>query len=147
MGLRDVDLCVLLGAQVQSLVASDGQVELLETLGGHAVQEAFDRDDPGLLEGIDLCRGDARLLHGVDHAGLDGDPVQRAGLVSVGVEEQRVVWPRVPTELRTKRPQLLLKGLLDGVVVVEVKRLGHARYPLFSLVQAVGGEPWTPRGG
>jgi hypothetical protein len=41
-------------------------VELLDPLGGHAVQEAFDRDDPGLLEGIDLCRGDARPLHGVD---------------------------------------------------------------------------------
>jgi hypothetical protein len=35
MGLRDVDLCVLLSAQVQSLVASDGQVELLEPLRGH----------------------------------------------------------------------------------------------------------------
>jgi hypothetical protein len=93
MGLRDVDLRVLLGAQVQSLVAPDGQVELLEPLGGHAVQEASDRDDSRLLEGIDLCRGDARSLHGIDHAGLDGDPVQRAGLVSVGVEEQRVVGP------------------------------------------------------
>jgi hypothetical protein len=137
MGLRDVDLRVLLGAQVQSLVAPHGQVELLEPPGGRAVQEAFDRDDSRLLEGIDLCRGDARSLHGIHHAGLDGDPVQRAGLVSVGVEEQRVVWPRVPTELRTKRPELLLKGMLDGVVV-EVERPGHARYPPFSLVEVVG---------
>ena len=116
------------GAAVASQAARAG-------LACIVVQEAFDREDPGLLEGIDLCRGDTRSLHGVDHAGLDGDPVQRAGLVSVGVEEQRVVWPRVPTEFRTKRPELLLKGLLDSVVV-EVKRRGHAKYPLFRRVEA-----------